>query len=426
MSISYKDAKISDVVDFYKDKFVSHNSYNFTKHPIHFYDINYYKMLWVFSNVKPNSKVLDFGCGSGTLSCLKSKNCELTGVDISSASLDIAKNENFYDYTFCTDIFSFRHEEEYFDYIVSLDVFGHIEFHAKDAVIKELKKYLKPSGAMLHGIECGAVPYDEMSEDDLKKFVEVDGHIGIEGRNENMKRFKKFFKFVNADLRYDVLLPWGEIIKQADQYESSIFGDILLNFIKTFNHDEIRAFDVAMGLAMRLMNDNHSISNDNNGGFLFLTASDDEITPNMIESPITNQAPDTDLLSNPYMFLKGWHEVECSKIKFRWSARTSLIAINNKKGYTFTCDIIAGNPLIKKGNKNTIYVIDNDSNKIIEKLVFSLANEKKQFLYKVCSDKITIRFFSETTFIPVFSIGNNDDGRELSFMVCNVALQLIN
>jgi SAM-dependent methyltransferase len=423
MTISYRNAGIDDVGEFYSRKFVHDASFDFIKIPCNYYNINYFKMLWVFSNVQPNSRVLDFGCGSGTLSCLKAKNCEITGIDFSSIALDMAKNKNSYDHTFCTDISDFDHEKGFFDYIVSLDVLGHIEFGNKDKIISSLKEFLKPTGVMLHGIECGNVAYEEMSESDLVKFVNIDGHIGIENRIQNVQRFEKFFKFVEADLRFDTLTSCDQILKHVEEYDSTAYDKTIVDYIKTFGNDEKTAFDVANGLAMRALNDTRASSNDNNNGFLFLVASDRKVTMNKMACPsnLLEGADMMDIIEDTSVFLKGWYEVEGSDAKWRWGSANSFLRISGRKGCKFSCDLVTGNPLISNGNIMEIYIIDNDTNDLMEKIVLS-CGEKKELSFEITSDNKSIRFYSNTTFIPAFSLNNSSDYRELSFMLMNVKI----
>lgn len=152
----YEKVCITDVKEFYNNKFAVRREFDFTRNKIEYYEVDNFKLFWYYSNVKSGSKVLDFGCGSGTLAGLKRKGCELTGIDYSEEALSYAKKMNGYDNTVSVDIFDYDNFG-YFDYIISSDVFGHIPFKDKDAEIKQLKKFLKPGGSMLHGIERGPI-----------------------------------------------------------------------------------------------------------------------------------------------------------------------------------------------------------------------------------------------------------------------------
>lgn len=269
----YKEAGVNDVRKFYDDKFVSNYNYDCSSVFMASYNINYSKFLWIYRNVKPHSNVLDFGCGSGTLSILKQKGCHLTGIDFSKKALEIAKNVNGYDSVFCGDIKDYNGPKEYFDCIVSLDVFGHIPFEDKDATIQVLKKYLKRDGVMVHGIECGNVDYGKMTREQLKEFVDVDGHVGVEDKLSNINRFKKYFNYVEGDVRFCIENSVDEYIKQADSYGRD-FDEYLISYLKGMNEEEKLAFNVANGLVqMRMEQFKVDLPNDL-GGFLYLRASD--------------------------------------------------------------------------------------------------------------------------------------------------------
>ncbi len=125
-----------------------------------------------------------------------------------------------------------------FDYVVSLDVLGHVEAEEKDAVLAEVKRVLRPGGVTLHGIECtdrsARKTYDEMSADELRRFIEVDGHVGLEEEQEHAARFRKFFSHVAWEPRYALCLSSEEFLKQADKYG--------LDFRRRFSRLPARSF----------------------------------------------------------------------------------------------------------------------------------------------------------------------------------------
>src|SRR5207244_12123554 len=89
-----------------------------------------------------------------------------------------------YDLTMTTRLSNLPFADQTFDYVVSLDVIGHIGFEEKDAVLSEVSRVLRPDGVTLHGIECtdhaARKNYDEMYPEDLRKIVEIDAHVGVE------------------------------------------------------------------------------------------------------------------------------------------------------------------------------------------------------------------------------------------------------
>ncbi len=150
----YERAGIANVAEFYRTKFVSDEVLD----PRYFkaldrFDIRFARTMWVYDNVRAGSKVLELGCGAGMLALLKRKGVTLTGVDLSDECA-LAARRNGYDATFSSQLSRLPFAAASFDYIVSLDVLGHIEADEKDAVLAEIKRVLRPGGVTLHGIEC--------------------------------------------------------------------------------------------------------------------------------------------------------------------------------------------------------------------------------------------------------------------------------
>src|SRR5258705_13748779 len=202
----YERAGIADVAEFYRTKFVSDEVLD----PRYFkaldrFDIRFARTMWIYDNVRAGSEVLELGCGAGMLALLKRKGVTLTGVDLSDECV-LAARRNGYDATFRSQLSSLPFAAASFDYVVSLDVLGHIEAEEKDAVLAEVKRVLRPGGVTLHGIECtdssARKIYDEMNTDELRRFIEVDGHVGLEEEQEHAARFSKFFAHVAREPRY--------------------------------------------------------------------------------------------------------------------------------------------------------------------------------------------------------------------------------
>ena len=190
----YDRAGITDVAEFYRTKFVSDEVLDARYfQALDRFDIRFARTMWVYDNVRPGAKVLELGCGAGMLANLKRKGIELTGVDLSNECA-VAARRNGYDATYRAELASLPFPDDSFDYVVSLDVMGHIGMDEKDAVLAELKRVLRPGGVTLHGIECtdhsAQKTYDEMTAEELRSFIEVDGHVGLEEEQEHAACFK--------------------------------------------------------------------------------------------------------------------------------------------------------------------------------------------------------------------------------------------
>src|ERR1043165_9373071 len=170
-------AGIKDVAAFYRDRFLTGGVFEASYFDaLDRFDIKYARTMWVYDNVRRGSSVLDLGCGEGLLALLKRKDVYLTGVDLSPELVEMARR-NGYDSACVGQLTDLPFPSASFDYVVSLDVFGHIGFDEKDAVLKEIKRVLPPDGVTMHGIESLDPKlhsdYHSMSEEKLAHFIAV-------------------------------------------------------------------------------------------------------------------------------------------------------------------------------------------------------------------------------------------------------------
>ncbi len=267
-----KNFNIASLKEFYLKKFFTLESFDYIERGQDFrHDLDMSKFHWVFSNIPEGSKVLDLGCGCGNLNFLKKKSCQIVGLDISPLNSKRAI-ENGYDYAICGNLTNLPFQSEAFDVVLSLDVIGHIAFNEKDLCISEIKRVLKPTGITLHGIESDQVNYDSLSKKELKQFVEVDGHIGMEGQKENEHRFSKHFKYVESQFQFNIPMTVSEIKKQSIEYPMKFQIDpYLLNRLKKFDNQEKYVWNLAMGFVFeRIMKFRPAIKDT--WGFLLLRA----------------------------------------------------------------------------------------------------------------------------------------------------------
>ena len=70
----YQRAGITDVAEFYRTKFVSDEVLDARYFKaLDRFDIRFARTMWIYDNVRPNSTVLELGCGAGMLALLKRK-----------------------------------------------------------------------------------------------------------------------------------------------------------------------------------------------------------------------------------------------------------------------------------------------------------------------------------------------------------------
>jgi SAM-dependent methyltransferase len=277
----YDVAGIEDVPGFYRDRFftggVLEASYFDS---INRFDIQYARTMWIYDNVRRGSSVLDLGCGEGMLALLKRKGVTLAGVDLSPELLAATKR-NGYDGAYVATLTALPFADSSFDYVVSLDVMGHVAFDEKDRVLAEIKRVLRPDGVTMHGIECLDrelhQDYDQMSEEELRHFVNIDGHIGLEDDDEHASRFRSFFPHVQTEPRYTICLSSAEFLKQADEYGVPFESDFL-DYLRGLSFTERRAFDMAMGYVFGKISD-LGIRLPKSGLYMFLKASATPLGP---------------------------------------------------------------------------------------------------------------------------------------------------
>ncbi|HYP52963.1 MAG TPA: class I SAM-dependent methyltransferase, partial [Pyrinomonadaceae bacterium] len=277
----YARAGIEDVSEFYRTKFVSEEVLDARYfRALDRFDMRFARTMWVYDNVRAGSSLLDVGCGAGMLALLKRKGVALTGVDL-SAECAAAARRNGYDSTCRASLSRLPFADRSFDYVASLDVLGHVGFEEKDAVLSEIRRVLRPGGTTLHGIECidraAQKDYDEMSPEELRRFVEVDGHVGLEEGHEHAARFRRFFAHVAYEPRYTLCLSSEEFVKQAESYGLPFEADFV-EYLRGLSFRERRAFDMAMGYVFGKISDLH-LRLPPSGLYIFLKASDRPLGP---------------------------------------------------------------------------------------------------------------------------------------------------
>ncbi len=419
--MNYSQAGIANIAEFYRDKFAYDADLDFTYKILNFYNLQFFKRVWLYSKIKSHSTILDFGCGSGMLAALKHKGCTLYGIDYSHKALEIAKHRNGYDYIFCGDIFSCDFPKKFFDYVVSLDVFGHIEFANKDTVIAQLKTFLKENGTMLHGIECGPVPYEQMSTEELMHFVQIDGHIGIESKQANLQRFNRFFTYVRGEVRFDLINTVEEYLHQQQNYHFEL-PPILALYLQSLNEPEREAFNIAAGLTHFSLEKYGISSGDEAAGFLLLEASDGPLHDN--SNPLPNNIPikKDDLIANGMIFFRGWYEPEYNQEEwYRWSAKEAFLYFPDCHYARLHFSLFSHYPAITENPVDVfIILLDSSSAGLSEKLLMRktlYSNQPIELSFPVTQAHFFIKIYVATTWIPKYFTDhlliNNADQREL-------------
>ena len=190
--------------EFYRGKFLgAPGLHNILSAADNDYDIEFDRVRFLTEEVR-GPRILDVGCGTapfaGTLreAILPTR---ITGIDLDPECVKIART--VYDEAFHFDLGGrLPFGDSSFDTVFSTDVFGHIEFRHKDAVIQELHRVTVPGGRSVHVIECGYLDYNAMRphdpSDPLSTYIRMEGHIGVETASALKKRWLQFFPSVTV------------------------------------------------------------------------------------------------------------------------------------------------------------------------------------------------------------------------------------
>lgn len=234
--------------EFYSGKFVGGvNSANFLEYRNNRYDIEYSRIRFIADYVK-GGRVLDLGCGSGPYGRTLKKHCnvaELIGVDMDDKCISMAKKS--YD-----DAIKFElgkklpFEDNYFDYVISIDFFGHVEFRQKNNLVSEIYRVTKPKGLSVHIIESAEFKYEDVNisdpEDALLKYIKMEGHVGLEPAECVNKRWSKLFEVITIENAF--LYPFYPIAAYLS--DSNVNGE-LKEILSSFNDNEKVAAQIVLG-----------------------------------------------------------------------------------------------------------------------------------------------------------------------------------
>jgi cyclopropane fatty-acyl-phospholipid synthase-like methyltransferase len=442
----YKRAGVEDLAEFYRTKFVSDEVLDARYfRALDRFDMRFARTLWVYDNVRAGSTLLDLGCGAGMLALLKRKGVVLAGVDLSDECA-AASRRNGYDFTCAAKLTSLPFADHSFDYVASLDVLGHVGFDEKDAVLAEVRRVLRPEGVTLHGIECtdrrAQKSYEEMSEEELRRFVAVDGHVGLEEEQEHAARFGRFFAYVEYEPRYALCLPAEEFVKQRDEYGLPFESDFV-EYLRGLTHAERRAFDMAMGYVFNKISDLH-VRLPKSGLYVLLKASDAPLGPfynehrdraglfNAPAEPGRNEptadasaasagAPRAVVLDRAAEFDDGWYEPNMLPPVARWMKRAGRVRFRASSLDALRLDLTSHMPDLRarplglelRLNGRTLSALSLLRNGWLE-----LRAEVPDELSTAHSYELELR--ASRTWQPRPHDEHNPDDRELSIAVCNL------
>jgi SAM-dependent methyltransferase len=433
----YRRAGIHDLSEFYRTKFVSDEVLDerYFK-PLDRFDMRFARTMWVYDNVRSGATVLDLGCGAGMLALLKRKNVTLVGVDVSAECAKAARR-NGYDATSAALLTKLPFPDHSFDYVVSLDVLGHVAFEERDAVLAEIKRVLRPDGVTMHGIECtdraGRQRTEEMSAEELRAFIEIDGHVGLEEEQEHAARFRGFFPHVAWESRYALCLSSEEFIKQADKYGLP-FEDDFIDYLRELSFKERRAFDMAMGYVFAKISDLH-IKLPKAGLYVLLKASEAPLGPFYNEhrdrrdlfAAVDNEAIASLDRRSDVRFDDGWFEPNVLPPVARWMGQRGRISFRARELNEISLDVTTHMPDLNQQPLDVELLLNGqllNACSLFRNGWLTLRVDVPAELRTIDEDYL-LELRVSRTWQPRANTADRDqrDDREISIAVCNLVVQ---
>ncbi len=441
----YTRAGITDIAEFYRTKFLSEEVLDARYFKaLDRFDIRFARTMWIYDNVRAGTTVLELGCGTGMLALLKRKGVTLTGVDLSDACARAARH-NVYDSTLAAELSSLPFPDASFDYVVSLDVLGHVGMEEKDAVLTEVKRVLRPGGVTMHGIECtdhsAQKTYDEMNAEELRRFIAIDGHVGLEEEQEHADRFRKFFPHVAWEPRYALCLSSEEFLKQADKYGLA-FEDDFLEYLRGLSFKERRAFDIAMGYVFGKISD-LSLHLPKSGLYVFLKASESPLGSFYNEhrdrrglfadpgtSMISDQGEGGEVVCldrrRDVTFDDGWYEPNMLPPIARWMSRRACVTFHAVKLSEIRLDITTHMPNLRARPLGLEVFLNGERLTALSLWRYGwleLVVAVPETLSDQASGEFELELRADRTWQPRPVADETRDDRELSIAVCNIVIK---
>ena len=411
-----KAADTDDIAKFYRDRFYTGGVLDARYFDaVNRFNIGFARTMWVYDNVRRGASVLDVGCGEGVLALLKRKDVYLAGVDFSPELVELARG-NGYDAACVAQLTALPFPSGSFDYVVSLDVLGHVAFDEKDAVLAEIKRVLRPDGVTMHGVETLNRElhgdYASMSEEKLARFIGVDGHIGLEVDDEIAARFRKFFTNVQAEPRYTLCLSVAEFIKQYDEYGVPFDADFI-DYLRGLSFTERNAFDMAMGYVFGKISD-LGLKLPSSGLYLLVKASD------AASEPFYNAHRDrSDLFESRVSYGTGWFPANHTPRIARWMNKDSQLQFSNADLSRISLELMTHIPDLKSQPIELNFDLNGVRVCSFSLFEYDWLTVEIEVPEELRSSRYDLDVHASRTWQPSLHDPTSNDDRHLSIAVCN-------
>jgi hypothetical protein len=272
--------------------------------------------------------------------------------------------------------------------------------------------------------------YEEMTTDELRRFVRIDGHVGLEEEQEHGDRFQRFFKHVAWEPRYTLCLSSDEFLKQADKYGLDFESDFI-EYLRGLSFKERRAFDMAMGYVFGKISD-LNLSLPKSGLYVFVKAA------NVPLGRFYNEHRDRRALLPPErlngikcldrdraaIFDDGWYEPNVLPPVARWMTKEAGVRFEAARLAEISLDLKLDMPDVRERPLLIEFILDGQ--------VHSTFNLFRHGWLHVnfgvseaamATGKHELKIRTDRTWQPRPADGEGRDDREISIAVCNIEIK---
>lgn len=179
----------------------------------------------------PNLKILDIGCGTGeTMTFLRSHipGCVLYGVDVSADAIEYAKNRGHKNIELA-GAEKLPFPDNYFDYVLLLDVIEHIEDDV--SVLVEARRVLKPNGKVIITTPSLQFIWSEhdTAQGHFRRYSKSQIHKIAEGSKLKVDKIGHFNFFLSPPIIFVRLLSKFKPFQKLGKYDSKLNFNIVHN-----------------------------------------------------------------------------------------------------------------------------------------------------------------------------------------------------
>jgi hypothetical protein len=270
-----------------------------------------------------------------------------------------------------------------------------------------------------------------MSPEELRRFIAIDGHVGLEEEHEHAARFQRFFQHVAWEPRYALCLSSDEFLKQADRYGLP-FEDDFLEYLRGLSFAERRAFDMAMGYVFGKISD-LNVRLSRSGLYMFLKASNAPLgvfnnehrdRRALLRLESNDHEGEVSLDRAPHaIFDDGWYEPDDLPPIARWMKTRGRVRFRAEKVRTLRLDLTTHLPDLDRRKMNITLALDGAP--VLACTLFrygwlELELRLPEPITAKNGDTFELEITADQTWQPRPNDQTSRDDRQISIAVCNL------